>query len=149
MDERLPLGSPDAATLRTLLEKERERGRALEQEVARLKAGLARQNERILQLQRREREREDEVKQLRLLVAALQEQNALLRKEVALLHQENARLLGTPLAPAPTGAPEVKPAAREREKKVRTKRAPEQNAGRRTTEQPNRWVNHAVEACPR
>jgi hypothetical protein len=42
MDERLPLGSPDAATLAMLPEKE----------CARLQAGMGRQNARIEQLER-------------------------------------------------------------------------------------------------
>ena len=54
MDERLPLASADSATLRMLLEKERERNTALEQEVARLHAGVARQNTLLLDLQRRD-----------------------------------------------------------------------------------------------
>ena len=41
MDERLPLGSLDAATLAMLLEKERTQRHALEQEVRRLQAGAA------------------------------------------------------------------------------------------------------------
>jgi hypothetical protein len=41
MDERLPLGSLDATTLRMLLEKERTRTQELEQEVAHLQAALA------------------------------------------------------------------------------------------------------------
>jgi hypothetical protein len=52
MDECLPLGSPDAATLAMLLEKEREQRRASEQDRARLQAAIARQNARIEQLER-------------------------------------------------------------------------------------------------
>jgi ribosomal protein S27AE len=149
MDECLPLGSLDAPTLRMLLEKERARRAALEQEVARLQAGLARQNELIVQLQRQEAARERELTELRTLVAGLTEQNALLRQQVATLTQENARLRGTPLAPAPDPAPVVKPATRQREAKVRKKRAPHHNHGRRRMDRANRWVDHAAEHCPR
>lgn len=45
MDECLPLDSLDATTLQTLLTQERTRRQDLEQEVLRLKAGPARQNE--------------------------------------------------------------------------------------------------------
>jgi Fe-S cluster assembly scaffold protein SufB len=74
-----------------LLEKERARTAELEQEVARLQAALARQNEVIVRLEQRDAERERELQQLRLPVTGLTEQNALLRQQVALLTQENAQ----------------------------------------------------------
>ncbi len=51
MDECLPLGSLDASTLQKLLTQERTRRQELEQEVLRLQAGLARQNEAIIRLE--------------------------------------------------------------------------------------------------
>jgi hypothetical protein len=53
MNECLPLGSLDASTPCMRLTQERSRRAELEQEVARLQAGLARQNETILGLERR------------------------------------------------------------------------------------------------
>jgi hypothetical protein len=79
------------------------------------------------------------------LVAAVTEQNRLLRQQVAHLEQENARLRGVPLASAPAPAPEVKPAAPSREPKVRKKRAAEHNRGRLKLERANRWETHAAE----
>jgi transposase len=149
MDECLPLGSLDAPTLRMLLEQERARRAELEQEVARLQAALARQNEVIIRLEQRDAERERELAALRTLVAGLTEQNALLRQQVAMLQQEKAQLGGMPLAPPPDPAPESKPAAPRREKRTRKKRAPEHNRGRLKLERATRWVNHAAEHCPR
>jgi len=149
MDECLPLGSLDASTLRMLLEKERARPTELEQEVARLQAGLARQNEVIVRLEQRDAARERELAEMRTLVAGLTEQNARLRQQVARLEQENARLRGVPLAPAPDPTREIRPATPQREQKPRKKRAPEHNRGRRRMERANRWETHAAEQCPR
>jgi transposase len=149
MDDCLPLESFSVATLRSLLTQERSRRQELEQEVARLQAALARQNAEIIRLRQRDAERERELQEMRMLVAGLTEQNGLLRRQVAMLEQENARLRGLPLAPAPRGTPEPKPASPKREKKTRRKRAPEHNAGRRRTERANRWMTHAAEQCPR
>src|SRR5450759_5083775 len=113
MDECLPLDSLDAATLRLLLTQERNRREALEQEVARLRAGLARQNQIIMRLEQRDAEREQELATHRTLLAGLTEQNTLLRQQVAALQQENGRLRGVALAPAPAPVPEVKPATQE------------------------------------
>src|SRR5579859_200321 len=85
MDERLPLGSPDAATLAMLLEKEREQRRASEQERARLRAGIARQNARIEQLEREVGALRERLHLLETINAGLIEQNALLRQQVAAL----------------------------------------------------------------
>ncbi len=148
MDHRLPRGAPDAATLAMLLEKERERGEALEQELARLRTGLARQNATILRLEQRDAARQEELATHRLLVAGLTEQNTRLRQQVARLEQENARLRGVSLAPVPDPVPEGKPATPQREQTPRRKRAPEQNHGRLKLERANRWANHAAEQCP-
>ncbi|HEX6507594.1 MAG TPA: hypothetical protein VF221_08185 [Chloroflexota bacterium] len=132
MDDPLRPASPDVPNLRILLA----------QEVARLRAALARQKDVLIALQQRERE------ELRTLVARLTEQNRLLREQAAQLHQENARLCETPLALPPDPASAVKPATPKREKNVRKKRAHEHNHGRLKLERANRWVNHAAERCP-
>src|SRR5947209_14662871 len=111
MDERLPLESLNVSALRTLLTQERARRQELEQEVERLRAGLARQNAIIVRLERRDAERQRELEEQRTLIAGLQEQNTLLRQQVALLTQENARLRGSPLGHPPEPAPVVRPAA--------------------------------------
>jgi transposase len=148
MDERLPLGSPDAATLAGLLEKEREQRRALEQEVLRLQAGLARQNEHILHLERRDAVRQEEFATMRTLVAGLTEQNTLLRQQVATLEAENARLRGTPLGRAPEAGPEPKPASPQREPKPRTRRGAAHNHGRHRMAHATQWETHAAAHCP-
>ena len=94
-DDHLRLESLSAATLRTLLAQERARRQELEQEVARLRAGLARQTEVIIRLERENAQLRREMADLRLVVAALTEQNTLLRQQVAALQQENDRLRGT------------------------------------------------------
>jgi hypothetical protein len=139
----------DAATLRLLLTQERTRREELAQEVARLRAGLARQNQVILRLEQRDTERERTLAEHRTLLAGLTEQNALLRQQVARLQQENARLRGAALAPAPAPEPEVKPATPHRAQQTRRKRASEHNHGRLKLERANRWVDHAAEQCPR
>ena len=149
MDDHLRPASVELATLRAQLAAERARREELEQEVARFAAAIARQNAIIEELHRQQRELREDYQRLVTLVKGLQEQNALLRQQAALLQQENARLRGMPLASPPPPAPEVKPAAPKREQKVRKKRAPEQNAGRRKLERPNHWVTHAPEQCPR
>src|SRR5437868_2540935 len=118
MDDSLPLDSSNPTTLRMLLEKERDHRTALEQEVARLRAAIARQNQIVDDLMRQSRERAEELQRLRTLVAGLEEQNTVARTQAAQLHQELGRLRGMPLAPAPTAAPSPKPAAAEREPKV-------------------------------
>jgi transposase len=148
MDECLPLDSMDVTTLRMLLTQERTRREALEQEVARLRSGLARQNQVIMRLEQRDAEREQELTVHRTLLAGLTEQNTRLRQQVARLEQENADLRGVSLAPAPAPEPEVKPATPERAQKTRRKRAPEHNHGRLKLERANRWVDHAAEQCP-
>jgi len=149
MDDHLRLESLSAATLRMLLVQERAHRQELEQEVLRLRAALARQNAVIIRLEQRDAERERELQALRTLVAGLTEQNTLLRQQVAILQQENARLRGVPLAPPPDPAPEIKPASARREQKTRKKRAPEHNRGRLKLERATRWETHALDACPR
>lgn len=148
MDECLPLDSLDAATLRLLLTQERTRQEALEQDVARLQSGLARQNQVILRLEQRDAEREQELTVHRTLLAGLTEQNTRLRQQVARLEGENARLRGVSLAPVPDPVPEGKPATPQRAQTPRRKRAPEHNRGRLKLERANRWVDHAAEQCP-
>jgi hypothetical protein len=87
-DECLPLGSLDAVTLRLLREKEREQRRALEHEVARLSAGRARQNERIIVLERENAGLREQGQLLRVLVDDRSEPGTRLR--VSLLRQQGA-----------------------------------------------------------
>lgn len=148
MDQRLPLGAPDAATLAMLLEKERERGDALEQEVARLRAGLARQNATILRLEQRDAVRQEELATQRLLVAGLTEQNTRLRQQVARLEQENAQLRGTPPGRAPEPEPASRPASQAREPRTRKQRGAEHNRGRSRMPHATRWETHAAAQCP-
>jgi hypothetical protein len=131
-----------------LLEKEHAHRAELEQDIAQLQASLDRQNTVLLDLQRRDAARERKRGAMETLVAAVTEQNRLLRQQVAHLEQENARLRGVPLAAAPDPVPEVKPAAPVREPKTRKKRAAEHNRGRLKLERANRWETHAAEQCP-
>jgi transposase len=149
MDERLPLESFTAASLRSLLTQERARRQELEQEVARLRAGLARQNKIILRLERENAELRRQADELHTTVALLTEQNALLRRSLAMLKQESAQLRGVPLAPAPDPVPEFKPATPTKEPKIRKKRDRRHNHGRQRMEHANRWETHAAEECPR
>jgi hypothetical protein len=148
MDECLPLASLSAPALRIQLIQERSRRQELEREVVQLRAALVRQNAVIIRLQQRDAERERELQELRRLVAGLTEQNALLRRQVALLQQENAQLRGVPLAPAPDPEPVCVPATPQREPKVRRKRDASHNAGRRRMERATSWVTHSAQTCP-
>jgi transposase len=148
MDDCLPIESLSEVSLRSLLTSERGRRQELEQEVLRLQAGVARQNAVIIQLERRDAERQREMAELRILVTGLTEQNALLRQQVANLEQECARLRGEPLGKTPAPVPEQKAATPPREKKGRKKRDASHNRGRHRMGHANRWVNHAVEQCP-
>jgi transposase len=150
MDECLPLGSMDAPTSRMLLEKERAHRQGLEQEIARLRSGLARQNERIVQLEAENAELRRMVAEQQGLITGLQEQNALLRQQVALLEAETTRLRGTPRPPKPL--PGTWPSERtktEREETLRKKRDDRHNRGRQRMAQVDERVRHAVETCPR
>jgi transposase len=150
MDERLPLGSDDAPTLRMLLAHERAARQELEQEVARLRAGLARQNERILQLERENAELRRIVAQQQQMISGLQEQNALLRQQVAALQAENERLRGEgrPLKHHPDPWPSER-TKQEREAKPRRKRDRRHNHGRQRMAQADEEVVHALQTCPR
>lgn len=149
MDERLPLGSLDATTLRMLLEKERSRQTELEQEVARLQAGLARQNERIIQLEQEHGQLHRENRELRELLTGVTEQNTLLRQQAAALQTENERLRGgrpEPHQPSPWPSERTK---QDTPPKTRKKRDQSHNRGRRRMSQVDERVAHAAETCPR
>lgn len=148
MDDCLPLESLSAASLRMLLTRERACRADLEQEVARLQAGLARQNAVIMQLQQREAMREQEAAVSRTLVAGLTEQNSLLRQQLARLEQAQAQERGAPLGRPPAPLPTPRPATPTREKKTRTKRDASHNRGRHRMNQATRWETHAVDQCP-
>lgn len=147
MDENHLLGPLDSTTLQLLLTQERTHRAELDQEVARLRAGLARQNAVIIRLERRDAERE--LSEMRTLVAALTDQNLLLRQRVAQLEQENAQLRGVPMNSAPDPVLEFKPAAPQREPKTRKKRDAFHNHGRLKLERATRWETHGAEQCPR
>lgn len=140
----------DASTLRMLLEKERVQQHGLEQEIARLQAGLARQNERIVQLEAENAKLLRMVADQQGLITGLQEQNALLRQQVALLEAEKTRLRGTSRPPKPQ--PGLWPSERtkqEREDTPRKKRDDRHNRGRHRMAQVDEREVHAAETCPR
>lgn len=148
MDERLPLGSLDAATLRMLLEQERGKREELAQEVARHRAGLARQNARIVALEQENAQLRQTVTLQQRMIGGLQEQNALLRKQVAQLQAENTRLAGTVREPKrPPGDWPSTPTKQEREETPRKQRAQEHNRGRQRLE-PDAEIRHAAKTCP-
>ncbi|GAC1526047.1 MAG: IS66-like element ISH10 family transposase [Chloroflexota bacterium] len=149
MDEHLPLGSLDASTLRMLLTQERAARQNLEQEVARLRAGIARQNERIIALERENTELRQMVQDLQGMVAGLTEQNLLLRQQVAALQTENNRLRGGRPAKASPGAWPSETTQQPREPKQRKTRDPKHNRGRHRMLQVDEQVRHDVAVCPR
>ncbi|GAC1521067.1 MAG: IS66-like element ISH10B family transposase [Chloroflexota bacterium] len=150
MTEHLSLGSLDAPTLRMLLTQERGRIEELEQEVARLCAGLARQNERIGQLEQENADLRRENRALRAVMAGLQEQNSLLRQQVAALQAENARLAGPPRPPKRQAEPwPSEHTKQEAESTPRTTRDRRHNHGRQRMERVDETVIHAEESCPR
>jgi transposase len=149
MDDHLRLESLSAATLRMLLVQERAHRQELEQEVARLRAGLARQNEVILQLERENAQLRREQQELRGLVAALTEQNALLRQQVAALQQENEHLRG--VVPKVEHHPDPWPSERTKHAErttPRKKRDARHNTGRRRMARVDAVVEHRLEECP-
>jgi hypothetical protein len=149
MDERLPLGSLDASTLRMLLEQERAKREELTQDVARLRAGLARQNERIAALERENAGLRRTVALQQEMIRGLQEQNALLRAQVAQLQAENARLAGTVREPKrPPGDWPSERTKQERDATERKRRDRQHNRGRQRLA-PDKEVIHAVDSCPR
>jgi hypothetical protein len=148
MDERLPCGSLDAPTLRMLLEQERAKREELTQEVGRLRAGLARQNERIVALERENASLRQTVALQQQMIRGLKEQNALLRAQVADLQAENARLAGT--VREPKRPPGDWPSARtkqERDDTPRKQRAPEHNRGRQRLP-PDAERRYVEDTCP-
>jgi hypothetical protein len=148
MDERLPLGSLDASTLRMLLDQERTKREELTQEVARLRAGLARQNARIMALERENAQLRQTVALQQQMIAGLQEQNAVLRQQVAQLQAENARLAGTVREPKrPPGDWPSERTKQEREETPRKKRDQQHNRGRQRLP-PDVEIRHAADRCP-
>src|SRR5919199_4089699 len=147
MDEHLPLGSWDASTLRMLLEQERTKREELTQEVARLRAGLARQNARIVALERENAALRQTVALQQQLIRGLQEQNALLRQQVGELQAENARLAGTVREPKrPPGDWPSEHTKGEREETPRKKRDQQHNRGRQRLP-PDAEIEYAADTC--
>jgi transposase len=149
MDERLPLGSMDAGTLRMLLEKERSRQLELEQEIRRLGAGLARQNERIIELERENRELRQLAASQQQVGRGLEEQNQLLRQRVAQVQAEIAQLRGglPPAKPVPAAWPSER-TKQDTPPKPRRKRDRQHNRGRKRMAEVDERIEHAVETCP-
>lgn len=149
MNDDLWIESTNPATLRMLLAQERAARQDQTQDLARLRAGVARQNERIVQLERENATLRQELQETRLLVAALQEQNALLRQQVAALQQENQQLHGverTPKRPAPQWSNDR--TKQEGEERPRTKRDRRHNHGRQRMTRVDETVAHAAASCP-
>lgn len=150
MDERLRPEPLTDASVRSLLTQERVHRQELEQEVARLLAGVARQNAIIIRLEQENAVLRTELREVRLLLAAVREQNTLLCQQVASLQAENAELRGierTPKAAAPVWpAGHATPKAEEKPRKKRNRR---HNHGRARMTGVDERVQHAAEACPR
>lgn len=153
MDECLPLGSLDAATLRMLLTQERARREELAQDLARLRAGVTRQNDRIVQVERENATRWQELRETTLVVAALQEQNAVLRQQVAALQAENNQLRGServPKRPAQAWSNErTKQEPEQGAERTRKKRDRRHNHGRQRMSRVDQVVEYAPSSCPR
>lgn len=153
MDECLPFGSLDAPTLRRLLTQERVRREDLAHDLERLHAGLARQNDRIVQLERENATLRQELQETTLVVAALQEQNALLRQQLTALQAENDRLRGTERGskrPAQAWSNErTKQEPEQGEERTRKKRDRRHNHGRQRMSRVDQTVEHAASSCPR
>src|SRR5450759_1812029 len=78
-------------------------------------------------------------------IAGLQEHNALLRQQVALLEAENTRLRGTPRLPKPLpGAWPSERTKTEREETPRKKRDDRHNRGRHRMAQVDERMTHAA-----
>lgn len=150
MDECLPLGSLDAPTLRMLLTQERAARDEVEQEVEHLRAGIDRQNERIMHLEQLNAQLQAQMRELGTVSQGLGEQNMLLRQQVAGLQTENARLRGD--VPNAIHQPEPWPSERTKQDtppKKRRKRDRKHNHGRQRSERADETVDHALDACPR
>jgi len=154
-----PAPSPDelaAPALRRALTVERARRPALEQENARRRDALGRQNARVERLEAENQALRARGQELADQVAAVLAQVQVLAGEVAALREENAPLRGErgeeqPGAaarrpPSWAKAKTPKPAA----KRERPRRAAEHNHGRRRLPAAavTRTVEHAVDACP-
>lgn len=149
MDECLPLASLDAPTLRMLLTQERAAREDVEQDVQRLRAGIDRQNERIMQLEQLNAQLRTALHELRGIMTGLEEQNTLVRQQVAGLQTENTRLRGD--VPQAVHQPEPWPSERTRQDtppKPRRKRDRKHNHGRQRSARVDETIDHAVDACP-
>src|SRR5918911_2322506 len=135
MDDSLPLEVLSPASLRALVTHERVKRAEAERDVARMQAGIARQNERLLELERGNAELRRTVATLQELVAGLTEQNAQLRgSERPPPHQ-----------PAPWPSERTK---QEGEPSTRRRRDRRHDHGRHRMERVDVQVRHAVEVCP-
>lgn len=142
MDERLPLASLDASTLRMLLTQERSAREEVEVEIGRLRAAIDRQNERIMQLEQMNAQLRAADRELRGMVAGLDEQNALLRQQVAGLQRDEPRVIHQPEAwPSERTKQDTPP-------KPRRKRDRTHNRGRHRAERVDETIDHVLDACP-
>jgi transposase len=149
MDERLPLAALDAPTLRMLLTQERAARAEVEQDVNRLRAAIERQNERIMHLEQQSTQLQADAWERRTIMTGLEEQNALLRQQVAALQTENARLRGD--EPRVMHQPDPWPTERTKQDtppKPRRKRNSKHNHGRQRAERVDETIDHADDACP-
>lgn len=136
---------------------ERQKGRALEQEQARLQGVIARRNRRLGEWTEQQQALQQPVRELLARGEAFGAQNAALAGDVATLRGENARLRAGQSGGAQQGASVRRPPAfveaRARQpatpKGRRRKRAAIHNRGRRLgPERVTRTVAPAVESCP-
>lgn len=153
MNDDLAFESASTATLRMLLAQERAARQELAQELARLRAGLQRQNERIVHLEREKAVLQTDLLETRLLVAAQGDQNDLLRQQIVAVQQENEQLRGierTPKRPAQQWSHErTKREQPEGEERTQKKRDRKHNHGRQRMSRVDQIVEHAASSCPR
>jgi len=155
-----PLPDPDtlaAPALRRALTQERAKRVAAEQEAARLRGALGRQQTTLARLEALVATQGRQLAALTERVTALTRHNTALQTDVATLRAENARLREALAASGPGGAGDGGPPAwvkaktpRPPTKPPRKKRAAAHNAGRRRVPaaQVQEQVRHAVDACP-
>lgn len=148
-DPHLPADPAAATALRTALTQERARRQELEQELARLRAGLERQNTVIADLHREQAQLREQLAAQQAVLTAVMEQNALLRQQVATLEAENRRLRGEVPPPRHQATPWPSETTKQtQEPTPRKKRAPEHNKGPKRLASTTPDVIHAVDACP-
>jgi transposase len=146
------IDSASSATLRMLLAQERAARQEVEQDLARLRAGLARQNERLVQIEGENATLRQDLQETRLVVTTLQEQNDLLRQQVAALQRENQQLRGVeriPKRPAPQWSNDrSRQESEDGVEGTRKKREQHHNHGRQRMSRVDGTVEHTASSCP-